>query len=401
MKKRVLATIMAAALAASAFTGCGSSSDSSSAGETASSAAEESAAEAGSETAAAESDFEVKDYSIAIPLPETGITAFEIMRSNMDQIEALTGGECINALADLTPDGVISFVESQIAAGVSGLIIVPPSDSVIPTVTSLCEEAGVYWGISMRSISDPDIKALAEASPYYIGNCYEDEDTAGYTCGKWMGEAGYKKIAIISQAKGDTTCDTREVGLQRACDEYGIEIVAESRGHSQATDATQATESFLAANTDLDAIFIVGSAVTGEHEAVIKAIQDAGREEVSLVTIDFPSDMVTDFETGILKYAYGAVSLAFDPTVLLIKLVNAIQGTPVTTADGSEVTSNYMYMMGIDNAEAASEYMSVLDDPDYLFFTDEEVSNMFVWNNPDINEEAIQEIVDNYEVREN
>ena len=339
------------------------------------------------------------DFSIALPLPESGITAFEIMRSNMDQLEQLTGGEFINALADLTPDGVISFVESQVAAGVDGLMIIPPADSVLPTVCTLCEEAGIYWGISMRSITDPDIKAMVEASPYYIGNCYEDEYTSGYNCGKWMGEAGYKKIAIISQAKGDTTCDTREEGLAQACEEYGMEIVGESRGHAQASDATQATESFLASNADLDAIFVVGSAVTGEHEAVIKAIQDAGRgDQVSLITVDFPNDMVADFESGILKYSFGPFCLTYDPEIMLIKLVNAVKGTPITTADGSTVTSNAMKVLGIDNAEDAAEYVEVLGNPKYLFFTDDEINNMMVENNPDMNEAVLQEIVDNYTI---
>jgi len=339
------------------------------------------------------------DFTVAIPLPESGITSFEIMRTNMNQLEELTGGEFINALADLTPDGTLSFVESQVAAGVDGLIIIPPSDSILPTVTTLCEEAGVYWGISMRSITNPDIKEMVEASPYYIGNCYEDEYTSGYSCGKWRGEAGYKKIAIISQAKGDTTCDTREEGLAQACEEYGMEIVGESRGHSQASDATQATESFLASNADLDAIFVVGSAVTGEHEAVIKAIQDAGREDsVSLVTVDFPNDMVADFESGILKYSFGPFCLTYDPEIALIKLVNAIKETPIVTADGSTVTSNAMKVLGIDNVEDAKEYVEVLGNPAYLFFSDDEINNMMVWNNPDMNEEALQEIVDNYTI---
>ncbi len=337
------------------------------------------------------------DYTVAVPLPESGITLFEIMRSNMNQLGELTGGEFINAPAELTPDGTLSFVEAQVAAGVDGLIIIPPSDSVLPTVTTLCEEAGVYWGISMRTISDPDVKAMVEASPYYIGNCYEDEYSSGYNCGKWMGEAGYKKIAIISQAKGDTTCDTREIGLADACEEYGMEIVGESRGHSQASDATQATESFLAANADLDAVFVVGSAVTGEHEAVLKAIQDAGRsDQVSLVTVDFPNDMVTDFESGILKYSFGPVSLAYDPTVLLIKLVNAIKGTPILNADGGTVTTTSMTVIGIDNVEDATEYMNILGNPEFLFFTEEEINDMLVENNPDFNEAALQEVIDNY-----
>jgi ABC-type sugar transport system substrate-binding protein len=341
------------------------------------------------------SDFECKEYTIAVPFPESGLTAFEILRSNCDLLEEQTNGTIINNTVELTPDATLSFVESQVAAGVDGILICPPSDSILPTVTQLCEEAGVYWGITMRSISDPEIKEMVEASPYYVGNCYEDEETAGYSCGQWMGEQGYQKIAIISQAKGDTTCDTREVGLNRACEEYGIEIVGESRGHAQASDTTAATESFLAANPDLDAIFFVGSACTGAHEAAVKAINDAGRD-VKVVTIDFPDEMVADFETGTLVYSYAQVSLAFDPTIAFIKLINSIQGTPIN--DDGTPTSNTMAMSAIDNIEDATAYLDVLGNPEFLFFDEEEIQQFFKWNNPDLTEESLQEIVDNYSI---
>ena len=119
---------------------------------------------------------------------------------------------------------------------------------------------------------------------------------------------------------------------------------------------------------------------------------------MSLVTVDFPNDMVADFESGILKYSFGPFCLTYDPEIALIKLVNAIKETPLTTADGSTVTSNAMKVLGIDNVEDAKEYVEVLGNPAYLFFSDDEINNMMVWNNPDMNEEALQEIVDNYTI---
>ncbi len=350
----------------------------------------------GCTTPALAEETELKPYTMAVPFAESGDIGFEIMRSNMDLLEEQTNGTIINASSDLTADGVLSFVESQVAAGVDGLIICPPSDSILPTVTTLCEEAGVYWAISMRSISDPDIKEMVEASPYYVGNCYEDEYTAGYTCGQWMGEQGYKKIAIISQEKGDTTCDTREEGLAQACEEYGMEVVAESRGLTQASDATSAVESFLAANADLDAIFFVGTSIIGSQEAAIKAIQDAGREEVKLVCIDFPPEMTDDFETGILVYAYAQVCLTYDPYIAILKVVNAIEGTPLN--DDGTPTSNTMAMYSIDNAEDASAYQNVTNNPEYLFYDEEQLPSFYKWENPDLTEETLQEMIDNYSV---
>lgn len=389
MGKRVAALLMAVMMVSTLLIGCGTSKG------TESTSAETEGTSAGSEEVAAGSDFKLKEYTLSVPFPESGLTSFEIMRTNMDILQEETNGQIINAPSDLTPDGVLSFVESQIAAGISGIIICPPSDSVLPTVTQLCEEAGVYWGITLRNISDPEIKALVEASPYYVGNCYEDEQEAGYDCGKWMGEQGYKKIAIISQAKGDTTCDAREVGLASACEEYGIEIVGESRGHTQASDATVATESFLAANPELDAIFYIGSAATGAHEATVSAIQNAGRaDEVKMVTIDFPNEMVANFESGVQVYAYATACLSFDPYITIIKVVNAIQGTPI--GDDVTFTSNTVGMFAIDNVETAKEYQSVTGNPDYKFFDDEGLRQLFKWNNPDLNQDTLQEILDNY-----
>ncbi|MGL6198352.1 MAG: sugar ABC transporter substrate-binding protein [Lachnospiraceae bacterium] len=381
MKRKLVGLMMAMAMTTMLLAGCGETSESASA-----------TTEGSDETS---DTTELKEYTMAVNFPESGSTAFEVLRKNMDNLEELTNGTFINSAGDLTPDGVLSFVESQVAAGVDGFIICPPSDSILPTVTQMCEEAGVYWGISYRSISDPEIKELVESSPYYVGNCYEDEETAGYDCGKWMGEAGYKKIAIISQAKGDTTCDTREIGLNQACEEFGIEIVGESRGHTQSSDTTAAVESFLAANAELDAVFFVGSAATGSHEAAVKAIEDAGRaDDVKMITIDFPDQLVEDFESGILAYSYGMANMTLDPYVALIKVINAIQGTPINE-DGTP-TSNSISFFGIDDVEVAKEYTTAVGDLEYKLFDDAALSEMFKWENSSLDEAALQNILDEY-----
>lgn len=382
MKKKLLAILLTAVLSVTMLAGCGN---------------EEPAAEAEVNEEATEVAVEPKEYSIAVPFPESGNVRMEILRANMDILEEKTNGTYISAATGMTPDEVLSFVESQVAAGVDGLIICPPSDSILPTVTQICEDAGVYWGITWRSINDPEIRELVEASPYYVGNCFEDEETAGYICGKWMGEQGYKKIAIISQAKGDTTCDAREVGLGRACEEYGIEIVGESRGQKQASDTTAATESFLAANADLDAIFFVGSTAIGSHEACMSAIQ-AVNSETKVVSIDFPDEMAAGFEAGTLAYSYAQVCLTFDPYITLIKVMNAVQGTPLNE-DGLP-TSNSMAMFGIDNYDDAMAYSAVTGNSQYQFFNEKNLEKLFKWKNPDLNEATLQEMLDNYEINE-
>ncbi len=389
MKKKVISMLLIMAMVVTAISGCSSEDDGA---EESGTETQESGDEDQGETVSAEAP---DAYTMAGPFPETGLTGFDILTRAINLTMDASNGTFVNNAADMTADGTITFVESEIAAGVEGMIICPPTDSILPTITTLCEEAGVYWGISMRSIEDEEIKELVEASPYYVGNCYEDEESTEYQVGAWMGEQGYEKIAIISQAKGDTTCDAREVGLLRACEEYGIEIVAESRGLSQTSDATSATESFLSANTDLDAILYVGTAVTNAHEATVKAIRDAGREEVKMLTIDFPDEIEANFESGIQVYATGVSTMGYDPLITIIKVINAIAGTPLDNSGAP--TSNYIEMFEITTTEDAAAYAATIEVEDFTIYDQEFIEqNLFKWNNPDLDEESLQQIIDEY-----
>jgi len=83
-------------------------------------------------------------FRIAIALPDTGAAMFHIMSNNVRQLATLMGGEVVFERTPLTPDGVMSFVENQIAAGSNGFIIIPPADAILPAVMAMAETAGVY-----------------------------------------------------------------------------------------------------------------------------------------------------------------------------------------------------------------------------------------------------------------
>ena len=134
-------------------------------------------------------------------------------------VESMGGTVSFQGGVGASADATIQFVEEQIAAGANGIVLSPPSDSVLTTVTTMCEEAEVYWGITFRSIQDEEVKELVESSPYYIGHGFEDEEQAGYQVMSNMNDKGIKNVAIISLAKGNNTTDLREQGAQRACEE--------------------------------------------------------------------------------------------------------------------------------------------------------------------------------------
>ncbi len=331
---------------------------------------------------------ETKPFKIAVGLSDSGATMFSLMSNNLQAFAKAAGGEVVfEGGVAASADATIAFVENQIAAGVDGILIGPPADSVLPTVKTLCEEAGVYWGICFRNILDEEVKKLVESSEYYVGKCYEDEETTGYQVMLNLHNLGAEKVAVISMAKGNTTTDLREEGANRACKELGMEIVAESRDIAQASDATGATESFLTAYSALDAVFIVGATGAGVHEAVAKAIEDADRQDsVKLATIDFPDSMSELFEKGILVTCSGLPSWGYDPFMSFVLLVNTCMGNPVSDKKVTLTCS----MFDINNKETAEKWLKKFGDASTLYYTEDEMKQLIKANNQGLTEEELQ-----------
>jgi len=208
-----------------------------------------------------------------------------------------------------------------------------------------------------------------------------------------LNDMGMKKVAIISTVKGDTTGDQREEGIANACEEFGMEVVAEARGLAQASDATSATESFLSAYSDLDCVFVVGTTASGAHEAVVKAIQDAGRgDDVKMATIDFPDAMDELFETGILVTCSGLPHIIYDPFVTAVKVMNAAMGTPIEeTCFSSSIT-----MFDINTAEEAATWLEVYGNDDALYYDEDGMKQLIKAYNPDLNAESLQTIINDF-----
>ncbi len=329
-----------------------------------------------------------KPFKIAVGLSDSGATMFSLMSNNLKAFAKAAGGEVVfEGGVAASADATIAFVENQIAAGVNGILIGPPADSVLPTITALCEEAGVYWGICFRNILDEEVKSLVESSEYYVGKSFEDEETTGYQVMANLNELGVKKVAIISMAKGNTTTDLREAGANQACKDLGMEIVAESRDIAQASDATGAAESFLTAYSDLDAVFIVGATGAGVHEAVAKAIEDAGRKDsVKMATIDFPDSMSELFEKDILVTCSGLPSWGYDPFMGFVLLANTCMGSPIS----DEKVTLTCSMFDINNKETADKWLEKFGDASTLYYTEEEMKQLIKANNPELTPESLQ-----------
>lgn len=321
---------------------------------------------------------------------------FPALYTNMEILSELSSVEIAwNQSEDRnsTADSILYYVQEEIEKGTDGILICPPNDQVLPMICRMCEEANVYWGIYFRSIMDENIRAVCEASPYYIGNAYEDEETNAYLLTKKMLEQGYRKIALLSEAKWDTTCTAREKGINRALEETdGAEIVVEARDIRSEEDAAAMTRSILDAYPEVDCVYLAGSTIRKAPEIILDTILEERKDgSVGLVTIDFSQSLTEDFESGVLKAAFGVPQFSIDAYYMAVSMINTLKGFPLSEDAESYCVPGLL----VESKEQAEEIADATENPDHLFFAEEEVETLlFKWNNPALNAEEFQRIIE-------
>lgn len=327
-------------------------------------------------------------FRLAVGMPDSGTSAFVIMANNVKQMCAEAGGTAVFEPGGSNADALIAFAEKQIAAGSDAIVFTPVADSVLPPIMNLCEEAGVYWGIIMRTIQDEEIAEMVKGSEYYIGNVYENETKAGYDITKYVADQGYKKIAILSGALGDASADLREKGMNEVVSEYGMEVVAEARSLTQATEVTTAAESFLSSHDDLDLILIVSVMVPGATDAVGKAIVDAGRgDDVKIASVDFLENSDQWMNDGILIGVAGCPFFGLDTFMVSAKAVNAITGNNI--AENGKNFETMQESILVTDAAEMSNCAKVINDENTLYFDDMQATVL----NPDLDETTFSDLI--------
>lgn len=323
-------------------------------------------------------------------------TSFHILNENLKHLEKLANVEFIRA--DYRNFGTsneqsIYNIEYFISQDVDGILFAPTTDQVLPTICRMCEDAKIYWGIYLRSITDEDIEKFCQDSPYYIGNTYENEEESAYQLAKSVLEKGYRKFAILSESKWDNTCRLREAGFQKALMEYpDAQILTEARTMHTDSDIETNIKSIIQAYPDLDCFFLAGTRSIGGSHQVLTAIQAMrSTSRISLIAIDFTDKIVEDFHSGILKSAYGIIQLSLDPYYLSLKMINTLKGYPLEETSTSHCIPGIL----ITSEEQAKELSPVIEDRSLLYFPDDYVQNtLFKWNNPDLDEALFQQIID-------
>jgi len=312
---------------------------------------------------------------------------------NTKAVVEAAGGRLVTEGHNSTPESRIAAFERLIAAGCDGIIVIPTSDTALPFIVEMCEEAGVYWVISMRSIHDIRIRQQVEASPYFVGSVMENDEAVGYDIMCVLGEQGAKKVAVLSISTLDTTGAARERGMNFAAEEYDMDVVAIIRNSRRSEDTSTTVESLMNAYPDLDAVFRVATYGAGASTAAMNAIWDAGKAgQIHYATSDIEQGMDVFFDRGMVSVATGG-HIPFDSSLAAALLVNTLMGTPLK--EDGPVTLHINPIM-FRSGDEMREYYKAVEDGAALFSEETAKQKLLKWNNPNLTVQSFQELIDAY-----
>ena len=315
-----------------------------------------------------------------------------------DQLEALADDlnyEIIYATrAGSSTDDTLAAVQNLIVSGADALILGNDVLMCYMQVADICEEAGVYWTMYWAGVTEEDRETL-NGYKYYVGATYEDEEDAGYRQGKAAGEAGCKNLCLIGAPDGLDFTIRRNKGLERACEEYGMTILAEERDITltgSASGGMDIVNRFLATYPECDGIIIQGrthSCLAG----VVNGLADAGRtEDIPIFAIDCNINQTEYFENGQEAYVIGGHHLGGMYGAIL--LTNVLNGTPLTD-EKPYLLNSYIELTSY---EQCKEWAYHIWDNDA--YTGEEILQYIKAYNPEATYEDLVELTQSYSLED-
>ena len=308
-------------------------------------------------SAPADSPFLIGQLLYRTSNPDT--LTFSVARKAV--VEA-AGGQLVTAEMSDTPESMIGGVEDLLKLGCRGIILTPVSNAVLPQIMKLCDDAQVYWIVSMRPIHDAGLFETLSASPYFLGVVSEDDASAADQIVRQLADQGVKTAATYSISNFNTAIEARELGIKQACTQYGIEILEELVNIKEDDMLQQSLDELLALHPDLDAIISLSNSAIGHGLPILETISKSGAP-LKFASFDTGSSWGPYYDQGIVQVAANCHS-TMDAVLATSLLVHAVQGTPIS-GQSLQVTLPYSLVM-------TSEQLAQVKELDTVTFLDRE-----------------------------
>lgn len=224
---------------------------------------------------------------------------------------------------------MITGVNNLIAQGIDALVISPFSPESLGTVTAACEAAGIPVVVVDIGTGGNQVDAFIMSDMY----------GGGKQCGEYflsvVDPAASKNVAIIKCETSATYAITRGEGFKDAVTAAGYTVVDEQHGNSNKDEAYAIMQDYLAAYTDLSAVFCENDQMALGAAA---AIDEAGKTgEILVYGFDGNDDAVAAILEGRMGGTVAQNPFAMGETgvELALKLVNGEELTSETLEEGT------------------------------------------------------------------
>lgn len=381
--KKALAFLICTVMLAALFGGCGSAPAGS--GAQASSGA---AASAGSQGAAPKEEVRHK-IGVILYGKDDAFGAAEYAYINA-AAEALNV-EVQWALNDYDAESQLASAENLVSAGCEGLLFLPISDNTVDLLSNYCEQNEIWFQMMNRDISDPAIKEVCQANPWYVGTSFEANEEACAEMTKMMAEDGRLNYGLGKVAPG-SSLSVRNDAYQASVEEVGGKILADYTAPSDGSTQAYVTymENFVNSYPDMDGI-LMSSASGGGGETVINTLGSLTQPgKIKVASFDTFEGMEQAFENNWLTALAGGIEIQslFD----FILLYNAVDGTPLSDTY-TVLLQKFIY---ITSAEDCANYAKYISNPDYMIYDADTIRSMAKRYNPDASLDTIHALMDAY-----
>lgn len=384
MKRKSLALILVLCLVVSLFAGCGGAKGNN-----------QTTNAAGTSSTAGKT---IPKFKIGLPWWTSTDPSIVSIKNNVQAAVEAAGGELVVVNSDMTADSLVNNISELISRNVNGILVMPASDSMLPTIDKMCSKAGVYYATYFRDIHDETIKKQIMASKYFAGGCHEDDKQCAYNITKSLVDMGVKNLCVVNIAKGDTSSDLRDAGVKQAVDETHIKLLNTTYSITTQTDMTKAINSYIAAYPQMDGILLAGTYCDAALPTIEKALADHNLNgKVKVGRIDWDTTMGQFFANKSFNVAYGG-QFQIDPMLSMLILVNQVIGTPINS-DNTPcwLQTNYLKLTSKEEADNFVKYFQG-DLPVYT--ADEIKKTMIKFYDPSINADTYKKIISSFSVQD-
>ena len=170
----------------------------------------------------------------------------------------------------------------------------------------LCDKAGVYLSQWASEITDPDVVAYLEESPYWVGYSFSDNVLLGAQMVDKLYEAGCRNLLVAGPSSGNAVHDLRMSGIYAQVEKHDdLNIVAEWRDPEWQNKVSDSVTSYLNMYPEIDGIVTTGGS-NGICDATVQVLVNTNNVgKVKYACVDVVDNTKAYFEEGSLTACVG------------------------------------------------------------------------------------------------